>query len=217
MFVYRQSKGNLWRASTRPLKILAGLEKTRKFLAKYYEPFEAKGLTLHLRFNLADPAVRQIRNDLVRVVGDTPMPDSMDWVLPPSQYDSVMDFLLADRAWPKQPKDPIWLEFEANVAWNESILPAVQWHPDFLGPPVGNYHPKHTWCRIQLKERGFNQFMFGVVIPVPADNPASYVFCDNSVPMPLSKQIRANFWSRPRWERRAIGLLESQMKRFSSD
>jgi hypothetical protein len=176
MFGYQQSKGNLWGAATRPFKALAGLEKTRNFLAKYYEPFEAKGLTLHLRFNLADPATRLIRNEFVQVVGDTPMPDSMDWVLSPSKYDRVMDFLLTQRAWPKQPKDPIWLEFEASVAWKESILPAVQWHPEFLGPPVGNHHPKHTWYQIRLKDRGLIQFMLGVVIPIPVDDPASYAF-----------------------------------------
>lgn len=176
MFTYQQSKENLWGAATRPFKMLAGLEKTRNFLAKYYEPFEAKELTLHLRFNLADPATRLIRNELVQVVGDTPMPDSMDWVLSPSKYDPVMDFLLAQRAWPKQPKDPIWLEFEASVAWKESVLPAVEWLPEFLGPPIGNHHLKHTWYQIRLKDRGLFQFMLGVVIPIPADNPASYVF-----------------------------------------
>ena len=176
MFLYRQSKRNLWGAASRPLKMLASLEKTRNFLAKYYEPFEAKGLTLHLLFNLADPATRAIRNELVQVVGDTAVTDSMDWLLPPNQYESVIDFLLTRRAWPKQPKDPIWLDFEANVAWKESVLPAVQWHPEFEGPPVGNLHPKHTWYQIQLKNRGRFQFMLGVVIPVPVDDPASYVF-----------------------------------------
>jgi len=176
MFVYRQTKGNLWGAATRPFNLPAGLEKARNFLAKYYEPFEAKGLSLHLRFNLTDPATRLIRNELVQVVGDTPMPDSMDWALSPSQYDPVMDFLLAQRAWPKQPKDPIWLEFEASVAWKESVLPAVQWHPEFLGPPAGNHHLKHTWYLIRLKERGLIQFILGAVIPIPVDDPASYNF-----------------------------------------
>lgn len=160
----------------RGLKMLAVLEKSRKFFAKYYEPFEAKGLTLHLRFNLSDPATRLIRSELVQVVGDTPRPDSMDWVLAPSQYDPVMDFLLAPRDWPKQPKDPIWLEFEAFVAWRESILPAVQWLPEFERPPIGYFHPKHSWYQIRLKDRGLIQFMNGVVIPIPVDNPASYVF-----------------------------------------
>jgi hypothetical protein len=176
MFAYQQSKGNLWGAASRPLKMLAALEKTRDFLAKYYEPFEAKGLTLHLRFNLADPATRLIRNQLVQAVGDTPVPDSMDWVLSPSQYNPLTGFLLAQRDWPKQPKDPIWLEFEASVAWKESVLPVVQWHPEFQGLPVGNHHPKLTWYQIQLKDRGLIQFMLGVVIPVPANDPASYVF-----------------------------------------
>jgi hypothetical protein len=176
MFVYQQSKGNLWGAASRPLKMLVALEKTRNFFAKYYEPFEAKGLTLHLRFNPADSVTRLIRNELVQVVGDTPMPDSMDWVLSPSQYNPVMDFLLARRDWPKQPKNPIWLEFEASVAWKESVLPAVQWHPEFLGPPVGDHHLKHTWYQIRLQDRGHIQFMLGVVIPMPVDNPASYVF-----------------------------------------
>jgi len=156
--------------------MLAGLEKTRNFLAKYYEPFEAKGLTLHLRFNLTEPAVRLIRNDLVKVVGDTSIPDSMDWVLSPSQFNPVMDFLSSPRAWPKQPKDPIWLEFEASAAWKESVLPAVQWHSEFLGPPIGDHHLKHTWYRIQLKDRGLFQFMLGVLVPIPVDDPASYDF-----------------------------------------
>ncbi len=156
--------------------MLESLEKTRNFLAKYYEPFEAKGLTLHLRFNLTNPAARMIRHELVQVVGDTPTPDSMDWVLTPGQYDPVMDFLLARHAWPKQPKDPIWLEFEASVAWNESVLPAVEWHPEFQGPPVGNHHLKHTWYQIRLKDRGLIQFMLGVLIPIPVDDPASYDF-----------------------------------------
>jgi len=176
MFAYRQSKGNLWGAASRPFKIWASLEKTRNFLAKYYEPFEAKRLTLHLRFDLADPATRVIRDELVRVIGDTSVPDSLDWVLPSSQYNPVMDFLLAPRPWPKQPKDPIWLEFETHVAWKESVLPAVQWHPEFEGPPVGEIHPKRTWYQIQLKDRGFIQFLLGVVIPIPVDDPASYVF-----------------------------------------
>lgn len=176
MFVYRQTKGNLWGAASRPFKMLATLERTHNFLTKYYEPFEAKGLTLHLRFNLTDPAVRLIRSELIQVIGDTPVPDSMDWVLSPSQYAPLMNFLLARRDWPKVPKDPIWLEFEASVAWKESVLPAMQWHPEFEGPPVGNHHMKHTWYLLRLKDRGLIQFLLGVVIPIPVDDPASYVF-----------------------------------------
>ncbi|MES1180902.1 MAG: hypothetical protein ABUL66_03470 [Verrucomicrobiota bacterium] len=174
MFAYRQSKGNLWGAALKPSKMLATLERTRHFLAKYYEPFEAKGL--HLCLNLAEPAARQIRNELVQMVGDTVIPDGMDWVLSPGQYDPLMDFLLARRDWPKQPKNQIGLEVEASVAWKESILPAVQWHPEFEGPPIGNHHLKHTWYQIQLSHRGRIQFMLGIVIPMPVDDPQSYVF-----------------------------------------
>ena len=176
MFAYRQSKGNLWGAASRPNKMLPALEKTRNFFAKYYGPFEAKGLTLHLHFSLTNPVTRSIRSELVKVIGDTPMADSMDWVLNSNHYHPLLDFLLAERDWPKQPKDPIWMEFEASVAWNESILPAVQWHPDFNGPPIGNHHLKHTWYRIWLNNRGRFQFMLGLVIPIPVDDPASYVF-----------------------------------------
>lgn len=176
MFVYRQSKGNLWGAASRPIKMLAALERTRHFFAKYYEPFEAKGLALHLRFNLEEPATRQIRNEIVQIVGDTSIPDSMDWVLSSSQFDPLVNYLLARRDWPKQPKDPIWLDFEASVAWKESILPATQWHPEFEGPPVGHHHLKHTWYQIQLGGRGHIQFMLGVVIPIPADNLQSFDF-----------------------------------------
>ncbi|HEX7654290.1 MAG TPA: hypothetical protein VF607_12345 [Verrucomicrobiae bacterium] len=176
MFIYHQSKGNLWGAATRPFNGLQSLARMHQFFQKYYLPLEVKGLTVHLRLDLNDPVGRKLRQDFVQVVGDTPMTDATDWILQPNQYAAAMDFLTSPQAWPKKLKNPVWVDFETQAGWNEARLPAVQWYPEYEGPPMGTLELKKTWYQVHIQDRGLIQFMLGITIPIPVDNPAAYDF-----------------------------------------
>lgn len=177
MFSYHPPKDSFWGHAIYPRNALAALSKMYRFFTTYFEPFAPEQLTIYLNRN-GDKSnyVPVIREKLVQAFGRPGIPDSMDWILAPGDYQRAINLILECPPASKQPGDPLWLSFKCSLDWKNSALPKVEWPEDFLKP--GNEKWRLSFITVNLRAGGRISFLMGMNIPIPSNEHASYDFLE---------------------------------------